>query len=108
MAGGGDVWGLPLLGMASRDIVVTVGENDWLTLNDAAETAGMGMEAYVSWCVRIFALQARPSGGKRVEIPGHVAGGRRASGVDDESESAAWAETFAERLSHRADRNPEV
>ncbi|MFD7844754.1 hypothetical protein ACFV4K_17680 [Nocardia sp. NPDC059764] len=35
-------------------------EEDWLTLNDVAEYAGMGVYAYLSWCTRLLALQAHP------------------------------------------------
>ncbi|MEV6101315.1 hypothetical protein [Nocardia sp. NPDC051981] len=74
--------------MASRDIVVRVGEDDWLALDDAAECAGMSVEAYVCWGVRLLALQARPGGAKReagvrwTEPPE-----RRASDRPEESES---------------------
>ncbi|WP_459958652.1 hypothetical protein [Nocardia sp. IFM 10818] len=91
--------------MASRDIVVTVGEADWRTLNDAAECAGMSVEAYVSWGVRVLAMQARPGGAKQGGGAGSPRVGRRKPGTTEESESAAWTETFSERLSHRADRH---
>ncbi|MEV6066696.1 hypothetical protein AB0L82_09135 [Nocardia sp. NPDC052001] len=94
--------------MASRDISVTVGEDDWRALVAAAEAAGMGVEAYVSWCVRILALQAQPGGGKRAERLGHVKARRRKAAADEGTEAAAWAETFTERLSHRADRRPRL
>ncbi|MFE3262355.1 hypothetical protein ACFXPS_43940 [Nocardia sp. NPDC059091] len=55
--------------MASRDIVVTVGEDDWLTLNDAAECAGMSVAAYVCWAVRLMAMQARPAARNRTAVP---------------------------------------
>ncbi|MFE3002739.1 hypothetical protein ACFXG4_48245 [Nocardia sp. NPDC059246] len=90
--------------MASRDIVVTVGEDDWLTLKDAADDAGMNVEAYVSWGVRLLAMQARPGGSQRRESFGGSTPTRRTFDTAEESESAAWAETFTERLSHRADR----
>ncbi|MEV6071415.1 hypothetical protein AB0L82_33125 [Nocardia sp. NPDC052001] len=93
--------------MVSKEIVVTVGEEDWHTLIDAAEAAGMSVEAYASWCIRIIAVQARPGGGKRAGEFSQSKAVKRASKFDDESESAAWAETFTERLSHRADRNSE-
>ncbi|WP_433566788.1 hypothetical protein ACQP1O_17325 [Nocardia sp. CA-151230] len=51
--------------MASRDIVVTVGEDDWLLFTDAAECAGMSVQAYLSWGVRLPALQARPDSAKQ-------------------------------------------
>lgn len=94
--------------MTNRAIVVTVGERDWLTLVDAAEAAGMTVEDYASWCVRIFASQARPTGGKRSHPLTHAKAGRRKKKVEEESESAAWVATFSERLSHRVDRSPEV
>ncbi|MGV9665948.1 hypothetical protein ACWDUL_16900 [Nocardia niigatensis] len=90
--------------MSSRDIVVTVGEDDWLTLRDAAECAGMSVEAYVSWGVRVLALQARPGGVKQGGREGSPRAGRRAAELPDESESAVWTETFTQRLSHRAER----
>lgn len=87
--------------MDSRDIAVTVGEEDWLALHQAAEAAGMSVEAYVSWGVRILAMQARP--GRRESRPASPPR-RRDDAVAEESEAAAWAETFTQRLSHRADR----
>ncbi|MFE3227310.1 hypothetical protein [Nocardia sp. NPDC059228] len=90
--------------MSSKDIVVTVGEDDWLTLRDAAECAGMSVEAYVSWGVRVLALQARPGGVKQGGRTGGLRARRRATGTAEESESAAWTETFTQRLSHRVDR----
>ncbi|MET8429039.1 hypothetical protein [Nocardia sp. NPDC004860] len=48
--------------MASRDIVVTVSEDDWLTLKDAAECARMSVAAYVCCGVRLLAMQACPGG----------------------------------------------
>ncbi|WP_067690306.1 hypothetical protein [Nocardia jejuensis] len=93
--------------MASKDIVVTLGEDDWRTLSEAADAANMGVEAYVSWCARIFASQARPGGSKRTENLPRLPAERRTPEADDESDSAAWAETFSQRLSHRADRTSE-
>ncbi|MFE3280600.1 hypothetical protein [Nocardia sp. NPDC059239] len=55
--------------MASKDVVVTVGEDDWLTLNDAAECAGMTVAAYVSCGVRLMAMQARPAARNRTAVP---------------------------------------
>lgn len=100
--------GLALFPMGSKEIVVTVGEEDWRTLIDAADAAGMSVEAYASWCIRIFAVQARPGGGKRAGELGRTKTAKRAADIDEDSESAAWAETFTERLSHRIDRNPEI
>ncbi|MTE15184.1 hypothetical protein [Nocardia aurantiaca] len=92
--------------MASRDIMVTVGDDDWHTLNDAAECAGMSVEAYVSWGVRLLAMQTRPGGAKQGGPVGRSRTGQCASELTEESASAAWTETFAQRLSHRADRHP--
>lgn len=91
--------------MVSRDIVVTVGEDDWLTLSDAAECAGMNVEAYVSWSVRLLALQARPGEAKQRGVAANSPG-QRAGQPSEDSESAAWTESFAQRLSHRTDRCP--
>ncbi|MFE3098833.1 hypothetical protein [Nocardia tengchongensis] len=82
--------------MASRDIVLTVGEDDWLTLQDAADDAGMRVEAYLSWCVGLLAVQTR--------LDGDSTSARHTFDTTEESESVAWTETFIERLSHRADR----
>ncbi|OXR41095.1 hypothetical protein B7C42_06865 [Nocardia cerradoensis] len=90
--------------MDSREIAVTVGEEDWSALCHAAEAAGMSIEAYVSWGVRILAMQARPGGtGRREPSAGPPPQRREDAGVE-ESEAAAWAETFTQRLSHRAAR----
>ncbi|MEU1428522.1 hypothetical protein ABZ412_15745 [Nocardia sp. NPDC005746] len=90
--------------MASRDIVVTVGEDDLLMLGDAAECAGMSVQAYVSWGVRLMALQARAKTDKqRGAAPGRPI--QPAERTSEESESAAWTESFAQQLSHRADRD---
>ncbi|MFE3229524.1 hypothetical protein [Nocardia sp. NPDC059228] len=86
--------------MATREIVVTVDENDWGVLHHAADCAGMCVEAYASWGMRLLALQARSE-----ETSQHRAhAGPKAAQTADESESVAWVETFAERLSHRADQ----
>ncbi|GAB3207038.1 hypothetical protein [Nocardia tengchongensis] len=74
--------------MASRDIVVTVGEDDWLTLSDAAECAGMSVAAYVTWGVRVLAFQARPGGATR-RAGATPAAARRATRITDETESVA-------------------
>ncbi|MGV9408684.1 HAD family hydrolase [Nocardia sp. NPDC003693] len=48
------------------------------------------------------------SGGRRASEFGWTTAAKRGLEIDEASESAAWAETFAERLSHHADRNPEI
>ncbi|MGW5439223.1 hypothetical protein [Nocardia asteroides] len=84
----------------------TVGEDDWYTLVDSAEAAGMGIEAYLSWCVRVLAMQSRPGGQTRPLRDRSAAPVRPIP--EDESESAAWTETFCERLSHHSHRHAEV
>lgn len=90
--------------MATRDITVTVDKSEWRALKYAAECAGMSLEAYVCWGVRLLALQSRPEGGAaRHHSAVRAPAVRRAPRVVEELESAAWSETFAERLSHRAE-----
>ncbi|MFB8003336.1 hypothetical protein [Nocardia sp. NPDC056000] len=91
--------------MVSKHMVVTLSQDEWVVLGEAADAAGMDIEAYVSWCARIFVTRARPGGGKRADELPRSSARRNRPGPDDESESAAWAETFSERLSHRADRD---
>lgn len=92
--------------MVTRDVTVTVtvDDSEWLALNDAAECAGMSVESYVCWGVRLLALQAVPGSSKgRVGVPPRKARGR----IDehaDMTQSEEWVETFAERLSHRAEQ----
>ncbi|RMI31246.1 hypothetical protein [Nocardia stercoris] len=88
--------------MASRDIVVTVGEQDWLVLDRAAECAGMSVPDYVRWGVRLLALQSQPGAAKRA-VGGSVTD-RPAADCPEVTESAAWIDSFAQRLSGRADR----
>ncbi|MGW3544492.1 hypothetical protein ACWDNI_28690 [Nocardia niigatensis] len=66
---------------------------------------GMNVEAYVSWSVRLLALQARPGEAKQRGVAANSPG-RRADQPSEDSESAAWTESFAQRLSHRTDRCP--
>ncbi|MTE17028.1 hypothetical protein [Nocardia aurantiaca] len=89
--------------MPSRDIVVAVGDNDWFALSEAAESAGMTVQEYVSWGVRILAIQARPGGIKQDHTVAKPKAPRIRPGTLDGSESDAWTETFSARLSHRAD-----
>ncbi|MBF6174741.1 hypothetical protein [Nocardia blacklockiae] len=91
--------------MSTRDITVTVtvDEAEWLSLTDAAECAGMRLDAYLAWAVRLLAANAQPGLAPRPDEPRGLRVTRRRPEIVDESESVAWAETFAERLSHRAD-----
>lgn len=46
--------------MAGRDIVVTVSEEDWYALNTLRrEYAGISVQAYVGWGIRVLGMQAR-------------------------------------------------
>ncbi|AFU01026.1 hypothetical protein [Nocardia brasiliensis] len=89
--------------MATRDITVTVDKSEWRALKYAAECAGMSLEAYVCWGVRLLALESRPEGAARHHSAVRAPAVRRTPRVADELESVAWSETFAERLSHRAE-----
>ncbi|WP_369639900.1 hypothetical protein [Nocardia sp. JMUB6875] len=85
-------------------MTVTVDDSEWLALRDAAECAGMSLESYICWGVRLLALQAVPGRAKgRVDIPARKAR-RRGEDAVDATQSAEWVETFAERLSHRAEQ----
>lgn len=88
--------------MATREINVTVtlDEDSWRDLEDAAECAGMGLEAYICWGVRLLAEGNRPGQAPRSAAPGKPLAARRIRPVIEEPESVAWAESFAERLSH--------
>ncbi|AYF76906.1 hypothetical protein D7D52_27355 [Nocardia yunnanensis] len=82
---------------------VTMSEKDWLVVRDAAECAGMTVEEYVAWSVRLLALQSRPGGARRRDFAGGRRPGRRKPARVEETEATAWADTFTERLSHRAE-----
>ncbi|MFC9894561.1 hypothetical protein ACFVMC_12795 [Nocardia sp. NPDC127579] len=92
--------------MATRDVTVTVSMDDaqWHTLHDAAECAGMTLEAYLSWGVRLLATQPRPGKNLTGAAPTRITSPRSAA---EETESA-WTESFAERLSHRAEPYREI
>ncbi|MEV6280631.1 hypothetical protein [Nocardia sp. NPDC051832] len=95
--------------MATRDLTVTVSmdEDQWHSLADAAECAGMTLEAYLSWGVRLLAEQARPGKNLAGRPRGQAVRSRRGRAVAEESGSA-WTDTFTERLSHRAEHYREV
>ncbi|WP_405182082.1 hypothetical protein OG225_13970 [Nocardia sp. NBC_01377] len=91
------------MSMANRElgVTVTMDEHDWLLLEQAADCAGMTVPAYISWNARLLAQQARPgAGAARRRLPARA---RRARTVADETEEQAWAQSFSERLTRRAD-----
>ncbi|MFE6862235.1 hypothetical protein [Nocardia sp. NPDC057668] len=85
--------------------MVTVGEQEWEVLAEAAEAAGMSVPDYVSWCVRIQAARAANPRSRRAD---NVIAARRPATGEDESESAAWVETFSRRCAHHTDRDAEI
>ncbi|MFJ9369676.1 hypothetical protein ACIRRA_35400 [Nocardia sp. NPDC101769] len=85
-------------------MTVTVDDSEWLALNDAAECAGMSVETYICWGVRLLALQAVPGSVRgRMSTPQSTVP-RRIDERLDAPQSTDWAETFAERLSHRVEQ----
>ncbi|MGN2639307.1 hypothetical protein ACWEKT_16785 [Nocardia takedensis] len=90
--------------MATRDVTftVTMKEQDWALLQDAADCAGMSLHDYLCWHTRLLAQQSRPGASKSTHRKVAV-GRRRVPVVVDEPVGQAWADTFAERLHHRAD-----
>lgn len=90
--------------MATRDVTVTVtiDEDDWRLLRDAADCAGMTVQAYIGWNTKLLAQQVGPAEAEvRHQRP--ASRSRRVPVVVDESEEQAWESSFTERLSHRAD-----
>ncbi|WP_157514229.1 hypothetical protein [Nocardia concava] len=85
-------------------MTVTVDDSEWLALNDAAECAGMSVESYIGWGVRLLAMQAVPGGSKRRVSVSPRKAQRRIDEHPDMTQSEEWVETFAERLSHRAEQ----
>ncbi|WP_433715071.1 hypothetical protein ACQP2U_14235 [Nocardia sp. CA-084685] len=88
--------------MATREVTVTVSveETEWAELCDAAVCAGMSVPDYLARSARLVALQPRAARPLRVPRDGPP----RASSQDDDSETAAWTESFSQRLHHRADQ----
>ncbi|WP_278265285.1 hypothetical protein [Nocardia sp. AG03] len=79
---------------------MTLDDQDWQTLTEAANCAGMTLPEYLTWNTKLLARQSRP-GPDRGQ--GRPMPSRRRPPLTDVSEEQAWAETFTERLSHRAD-----
>ncbi|MGV9413687.1 hypothetical protein ACWDOP_27615 [Nocardia sp. NPDC003693] len=92
--------------MATKDVTVTVtmDEDEWRDLRAAAECAGMPLEAYIRWGVRLLAAPPRPGKNLGRGPLERRATRRRIADHADESEAAAWTETFAERLSHHSEQ----
>ena len=88
--------------MATREVTVTVTVDDteWAQLCDAAVCAGMSVPDYLAHSARLVALQSRAAPPLRVPRDLRPP---RGSSQDNDSETAAWTETFSQRLHHRAD-----
>ncbi|WP_433521246.1 hypothetical protein ACQPZ2_28320 [Nocardia pseudovaccinii] len=86
--------------MATKEVTVTVTVDDteWAQLCDAAECAGMSVPDYLARSARLVALQPRMA---RSRVPRDLP--RHGASHDDDSETAAWTESFSQRLHHRAD-----
>ncbi|MBB5911175.1 hypothetical protein BJY24_000042 [Nocardia transvalensis] len=89
--------------MSTRDmtVTVTVDEAEWDRLHDAAECAGMSVDTYIAWGVKILAAQTQIGKPSRLDDIRRLRAAPRPLDAIDEPESLAWTETFAERLSHR-------
>ncbi|MFE9322229.1 hypothetical protein ACIHDR_33560 [Nocardia sp. NPDC052278] len=87
--------------MATKEVTVTVTMDDteWAQLCDAAECAGMSVPDYLAHSARLVALHPRMARPLRVprDLP------QRGASQDDDSETAAWTESFSQRLHHRTD-----
>lgn len=84
-------------------MTVTMDDEEWHNLTDAAECAGMTVEAYLCWTVRLLAAQSRPGKNLAGAARGQVPARRKRVPECEESESTAWTDTFTERLTHRAE-----
>lgn len=86
-----------------REFTLTLssGDSDWQAVHDAAECAGMSVEGYVRWLVRILVQAASGSGTPR-HTPRDTSS--RAGAETPEPESTGWEETFSERLVQRAEQ----
>lgn len=84
--------------MATRDVTVTVTVDsfEWDSLCDAAVCAGMSVPDYLAWNVRKIAQRSRPKGSPVL--------GRRSGLGEEAGETAAWTETFSQRLQDRAEQ----
>ncbi|WP_054811913.1 hypothetical protein [Nocardia arizonensis] len=91
--------------MASREVTVTVtmSDEEWRLLQDAADCAGMTVQEYIGWNTRVLAQQSRPGPPTTIRHRQHPARPRRIPVVVDEPAEHAWAQSFTERLSLRAD-----
>lgn len=87
--------------MATKDVTVTVTVDDteWAQLSDAAVCAGMSVPDYLAQSARLVALQ--PCASRPLRVPRDLP--PRGSSQDDDSETAAWTESFSQRLHHRTD-----
>lgn len=92
------------VGMKTKEITVRVKKGQWRAISAAADCAGMSVEDYIRWSVKLLALQSRPGGNPHQTSTTHPEPRRRARPVLDQPESTAWEECFAEQLSHRIEQ----
>ncbi|WP_216917155.1 hypothetical protein [Nocardia noduli] len=92
------------VGIATRDVTVTVtiDEQEWRLLEEAADGAGMTVAAYIDWNTRLLAQQARPVA-TTARLRQRLSRSRRAPALFDEPEEQAWSSSFTQWLSHRTD-----
>ncbi|WP_148282700.1 hypothetical protein [Nocardia brasiliensis] len=92
------------VGMKTKEITVRVKKGQWRDLSAAADCAGMRVEDYIRWSVKLLALQSRPDSNPHPASTARPEPRRRARAVLDRPESTAWEECFAEQLSHRLEQ----
>ncbi|MGW4371007.1 hypothetical protein ACWEKT_35730 [Nocardia takedensis] len=73
-------------------VSVTMRERDHRALRAAAEVAGMDLDDYLAWAMRLLAEQATTSGPRRGRAAGPVAA-RRIGVQAEEPEAQAWTES---------------
>ncbi|GAB2678812.1 hypothetical protein [Nocardia goodfellowii] len=95
--------------MTTRDVTVTVSMDDvqWSSLRAAADCAGMSVEAYLCWGIRLIAAQSLPGKNLSARVRGPITPSRTPPAVTEDPASA-WMDTFSERLTHRAEPYREI
>lgn len=92
------------VGMKTKQITVRVKKGQWRAISAAADCAGMSVEDYIRWSVKLLAPQSRPGGNPPQPSTAPPEPRRRAHPVLDQPESTAWEECFSEQLSHRIEQ----